>query len=54
MSKAPDNPDSAKKPPDPDRLFWQAMYRAIMAVAAAIKQYKLGDDVVIRMDNPYK
>jgi hypothetical protein len=24
-----------------DRLFWLAIYRAVMAIAAAIKRYKL-------------
>lgn len=29
---------------DTDRLFWLALYRAVMAIADAIKRYKLRDD----------
>lgn len=28
-----------------ERAFWLAVYRALMAVAAAIKRYKLGGDM---------
>jgi hypothetical protein len=28
-----------------DRLFWLAIYRALLAMAAAIKQYRLGGDL---------
>jgi hypothetical protein len=27
-----------------DRLFWRAVYRALLAIASAIKQYKLDGD----------
>jgi hypothetical protein len=29
--------------PDPDRAFWLAVYRGLMAIAAAIKRYKLDE-----------
>ncbi len=29
-----------------DRLFWLAVWRSLLAIAAAIKRYKLGDDMV--------
>jgi len=28
-----------------DRLFWLAVYRALLAIANAIKQYKLASDM---------
>ena len=27
-----------------DRLFWEAIYRALMAICNAIKRYKLGGE----------
>lgn len=27
---------------DPERAFWLALYRAVLAIAEAIKTYKLG------------
>jgi len=29
--------------PDPDRAFWEAIYRAVCAIAAAIKKRYLSD-----------
>lgn len=34
-------PSEPKSPPDPERAFWLAIYRAVLAVAEAIKRYKL-------------
>jgi hypothetical protein len=28
---------------DPERLLWQVIYRSLMAIAEAIKRYKLGN-----------
>jgi hypothetical protein len=28
---------------NPDRAFWLAVYRGLMAIAAAVKRYKLGE-----------
>lgn len=40
-------PRSDSAPPrapssDPERAFWLALYRAVLAIAEAIKTYKLG------------
>lgn len=29
---------------DPEQLFWLAIYRAVMAIADAIKRYKLKNE----------
>ena len=34
-------PTPQAPPSNNDRLFWLAIYRAVMAIAAAIKRYKL-------------